>query len=270
MTESQPVLFSTPPDVTGAGYVESFELIRDKVGDWAEHPFNVPCVANLHERVELHPAVTFFVGENGSGKSTLLEALAIKLGFSAEGGSKNYRFSTRDTHSTLHQHLRITRRPGREKDHFFLRAESFYTLMTKLEEYETGGFYLPYSNWGNRVPHERSHGEAFLSMLMNRLGGKGLYVFDEPEAALSPKRQMSALIRMHDLVMQRSQFIIATHSPILLAYPHATIYECSENGLKRVKYEDTEIFQVTRDFLNRHEKMVPMLLQPPEVDGANH
>lgn len=266
MADRQPLLFNMPPDAPGAGYVESFELMREKITDWTPHPFNVPCVTGLHEPVALNPAVTFFVGENGSGKSTLLEALAVRLGFSAEGGSKNYRFSTRNTHSTLHENLRITRRPGRERDHFFLRAESFYTLMTKLEEYETGGLYIPYTNWGNKTPHERSHGEAFLSLMLNRLGGNGLYLFDEPEAALSPKRQLSALVRMHDLVMARSQFIIATHSPILLAYPHSTIYECGESGLKRVKYEDTEIFQITRDFLNRHEKMVPMLLQPPADD----
>ena len=263
----QPLLLNTPRDAKGAGFVEAFELKAEEIQAWDAYPFNIPCVQNMG-RLELHPAVTFLIGENGSGKSPLLEAMAVRLGFSAEGGSRNFKFASKDTHSPLHEFLRLSRRPGRrEMDHFFLRAESFYPLMTQVEEYETcDPLHNPYQAWGARSPHERSHGEAFLTLLTQRIDGDGLYLFDEPEAALSPKRQMSALVRIHDLVVMHSQFIIATHSPILLAYPHSIIYECGPQGIRRVKYEDTEVFQVTRDFVTRHEKMVKMLIE--EADGA--
>lgn len=265
MPDQQPWLLKTPREIKGAGFVEAFELKEEEISaeEWDHYPYTIPCVRSMG-RLELHPAVTFLIGENGSGKSTLLEGMAVRLGFSAEGGSRNYQFSSHDTHSGLHEHLRLSRR-RREHDHFFLRAESFYPLMNKVEEYETADpFHTPYDSWGGKTPHERSHGEAFLTLLTQRMSGDGLYLFDEPEAALSPKRQMSALVRIHDLVMMHSQFIIATHSPILLAYPHATIYECDERGIHPVKYEDTEVFRVTRDFLVRHKKMVAMLLEDQE------
>ncbi|WP_113960457.1 AAA family ATPase [Roseimicrobium gellanilyticum] len=268
MPDRQPWLLKTPREVKGAGFVEAFELKEEEIPEeaWKRYPYAIPCVKGMG-RLELHPAVTFLIGENGSGKSTLLEAMAVRLGFSAEGGSRNYQFSSRDTHSGLYEHLRCSRRPGREQDHFFLRAESFYPLMSKVEEYETADpFHVPYTSWGGNTPHERSHGEAFLTLLTRRMGGNGLYLFDEPEAALSPKRQMSALVRIHDLVMDHSQFIIATHSPILLAYPHSLIYECGEHGIRAVKYEDTEIFRTTRDFLMHHERMVAKLLEEQEHD----
>lgn len=251
MPSRQPRLLRTPRDVKGAGFVDSFELKADMIAEWDAYPFNIPCVRGMG-RLQMHPAVTFLIGENGSGKSTLLEAMAVRLGFSAEGGSRNFQFSTKDTHSQLHEFFRLSRRPKRESDHFFLRSESFYPMMTQAEEYAL--------SWGSKQPHQHSHGEAFLTLLTQRLHGDGLYLFDEPEAALSPKRQMSALVRIHDLVVDHSQFIIATHSPILLAYPHAIIYECGEDGIRQVKYEDTEAFLVTRDFVTRHEKMVKLLL----------
>jgi predicted ATPase len=269
--DRQPWLLKTPREVKGAGFVEAFELKEEEISAeaWKDYPYTIPCVKGMG-RLKMHPAVTFFIGENGSGKSTLLEAMAVRLGFSAEGGSRNYQFSSRDTHSGLHEHLRLSRRPYREHDHFFLRAESFYPLMSKVEEYEMGpGSHEPFAGWGGKTPHERSHGEAFLAMLTKRMSGDGLYLFDEPEAALSPKRQMSALVRIHDLVMEHSQFIIATHSPILLAYPHSIIYECGEHGIRPVKYEDTDIFRTTRDFLMRHEKMVAMLLEEQDDEEAD-
>lgn len=271
MPDRQPWLLKTPREVKGAGFVEAFELKEEGISEeqWKHYPYAIPCVKKMG-RLEMHPAVTFLIGENGSGKSTLLEAMAVRLGFSAEGGSRNYQFSSRDTHSNLHEHLRLSRRPGREYDHFFLRAESFYPLMSKVEEYETSdAFHTPYTSWGGTTPHERSHGEAFLTLLTKRMSGDGLYLFDEPEAALSPKRQMSALVRIHDLVMEHSQFIIATHSPILLAYPHSVIYECGEHGIRPVKYEDTDIFRTMRDFLMRHEKMVAMLLEEQDHEEGN-
>lgn len=210
----------------------------------------------------MHPAVTFFVGENGSGKSTLLEALAVRSGFNAEGGSRNFRFDTRASHSELFRHLVLEKGFRRPSDTYFLRAESFYNVATEIEKLdaEPGGGPPIGPAYGSKGLHEQSHGQSFFSLLMNRLHGDGFYLFDEPEAALSPQRQMSALTLIDDLVQRSSQLVIATHSPILLAYPQAAIYEFGEHGIRAVEYTETEHFQVTRDFLNRHEKMRGILL----------
>ena len=242
-------------------------LNRDRVSSWKTFPFCIPAVKKL-KRLELHPAVTFLVGENGIGKSTLIEAIAIKLGFNPEGGSKNFRHKTRDSHSELHRFLSIERAAHRPMDGFFLRAESFFTLATEIDALDKEPGCPPLlPSYGGKSLHEQSHGESFFSLLQNRLGGQGVYVFDEPEAALSPSRQMSALTLMHDLVTDHSQFIISTHSPILMAYPHAYIYVLSERGIKRVSYEETEHFRITRDFLNRHQKMVHYLLSELPLDA---
>jgi predicted ATPase len=248
------------PHALGPGFIRAIRLNREQVSSWKAFPFCIPAIKKL-KRLELHPAVTFLVGENGIGKSTLIEAIAVKLGFNPEGGSKNIQFKTRDSHSDLNRFITIERAPIRPMDGFFLRAESFFTLATEIDEIEKqplcGGLLQSY---GGKSLHEQSHGESFFSLLQHRLGGQGVYIFDEPEAALSPSRQMSALTLMHDLVRDHSQFIISTHSPILMAYPHSYIYLLSEKGIKRVAYEDTEHFRITRDFLNRHEKMVHYLL----------
>jgi predicted ATPase len=233
--------------------LNAVRLERGLVKNFDEYPFCIPAVRHLH-RLEFHPAVTFFVGENGSGKSTLLEALAIKLGFNAEGGGKNFNFATRETHSCLHEFIRIERGIGHATDNYFLRAESFYNLATQIEELNVGYGY------GEKSLHHQSHGEAFLSLLNNRLQGDGIYLFDEPEAALSPQRQLSVLTLLHRLVYHQSQIIIATHSPILLAYPNARIYQFAEDGIKEIKYVETEHYQITKDFLNRHERMLEILL----------
>ncbi|MEW6761124.1 MAG: AAA family ATPase [Pseudomonadota bacterium] len=223
-------------------------------------PFTLPAIRSL-ERLPLHPNVTFLVGENGSGKSTLLEAIAIAMGFNAEGGSRNFRFSTRESHSSLHEHLRLVRGIDRPRDGFFLRAESFYNVANEIEridETRDGGLMMAYG--GGRSLHDQSHGEAFLSLFMNRFGKDSFYVLDEPEAALSPQRQLALLSRLHDLVGERSQFLIATHSPILMAYPNATIYECGEHGIREIAYEDTEHYRVTRDFLANPARMLKVLM----------
>ncbi|QBX38060.1 AAA family ATPase [Brevundimonas sp. S30B] len=222
--------------------------------DWDEevYPFNLPVLRGL-ESLAFHPHVTFFVGENGSGKSTLIEALAVAWGFNAEGGSRDHQYSTRASHSALHRYVRPVRAPIRVKDGYFFRAESFFTTATYLEA--SGA-----SRKGQARLHEQSHGESFFDFFENRLEGDGLYIMDEPEAALSPSRQLSFLARLHQLVAARSQFIIATHSPILLAYPDAWIYQASAHGLERVAYEDTEHFQVTRSFLNRPETYLDILM----------
>jgi predicted ATPase len=254
-------LFPVPEPPLGGGFVTSIELKREAVTDWEFYPFSIPAVRHL-TRFPLHRAVTFLVGENGSGKSTLLEALAVKLGFPAEGGSRNYHFSTRDTHSGLSGFLNIVRdgmqTTDRETDGFFLRAESFYPLMTQVEAYEEEAP-IPYREWGGQSPHARSHGEAFLVLLTQRLRGHGLYLFDEPEAALSAQRQLAVLAHLHALVKARSQLIIATHSPILLAYPHAVIYECNEDGLQPVSHTETGAYRITREFLRGPERMMERL-----------
>lgn len=216
-------------------------------------PFTLPAIRSL-ERLPLHPNVTFLVGENGSGKSTLLEAIAVGMGFNAEGGSRNFNFATRASHSELHKYLRLVRGVARPRDGYFLRAESFYNVSSEIERLGVQQFY------GSRSLHEQSHGEAFLALFMNRFGREGFYVLDEPEAALSPQRQLALLSRLHDLVGEHSQFLIATHSPILMAYPNATIYECGEHGIREIAYEDTEHYRVTRDFLANPARMLKVLM----------
>lgn len=259
-------LFPVPEPPPGGGFLSALRLKREAVPDWNVYPFNIPAVRTLDE-LPLHRAVTFLVGENGSGKSTLLEALAVRLGHSAEGGSRNYRFSTRDTHSVLCDFLTVVRdgrtAGDRETDGFFLRAESFYPLMTQVEAYETDAP-VPFGEWGGRPPHDRSHGEAFLTLLTNRLRGHGVYLFDEPEAALSVPRQLAVLTHLHALVRQRSQLVIATHSPILLAYPDALIYECGVDGLHPVAYDDTDACRLTRTFLHDPTRLMDRLFADDE------
>jgi predicted ATPase len=244
-------------------FLQGFRLDRENVPSFEEYPFSIPAIRKMR-RVKLHPAVTFFIGENGSGKSTLIEALAVKNRFNAEGGSLNFDFSTRASHSNLSDHIVLEKTPGqRLKEGYFLRAESFFNVATEIENLDAiaGAEQLKKlgPSYGDRSLHEQSHGESFFALLTNRLYGDGLYIFDEPEAALSPMRQMSMLVLMKGLVANGAQFIIATHSPILLAYPDAIIYEMSETGMKRVEYKETEHYQVTRDFLNRPEKMLGLL-----------
>lgn len=243
-------------------FVQRMSLRRDRIDSFDRYPFCLPAVRAL-DQLDFHPKVTFFVGENGSGKSTLLEAIAVALGFNAEGGSKNFQFSTRRSHSELHGYLRIAKGFKRPRTGFFLRAESFFNVATEIENLDAEpGLGVPVINsYGGRSLHEQSHGESFLTLLTERFGGQGLYILDEPEAALSPQRQLAVLARLHDLVREGSQFVIATHSPLLMAYPDACIYQCSAEGLLSVAYEDTEHFRVTRDFLANPERMLRGLLE---------
>ncbi len=249
-------------------YFEAVRLERDKVASFNEYPFFIPSIRHL-TRLEFHPAVTFFIGENGSGKSTLLEAIALRAGFSAEGGDKQLRFGTHDTHSPLHDCICLERSLGRPTDGFFLRAESFYNVASELEKIEEdvpSPPHLRFRAYGGKSLHRQSHGESFLALMKERLQGGGVYLFDEPEAALSPQRQLSVLTLMHRLVCHQSQLIIATHSPILLAYPQAKIFSFSEDGISEVSYTDTEHFQITRNFLNGHERMLELLISAEEQD----
>jgi predicted ATPase len=235
------------------------------VPDFHRYPFVLPVIAAL-DRLAFQRPVTFLIGENGSGKSTLIEAIAVALGFNAEGGSRNFRFGTRSSHSELHEHLRTVRGVARPRDGFFLRAESYFNVATEIEHLDAdprGGPPIGPA-YGPRALHEQSHGESFLALVQHRFRGNGLYLLDEPEAALSPMRQLALLALLHSLVQAHSQFVIATHSPILLAYPGATIYECAPGGLRQLAYEETEHFRITRDFLNRYPAMLETLLADDE------
>lgn len=236
-------------------YLRQIKLKRDQIPDSNAYPFSLPVVKAL-DTLEFAPGVTFLVGENGSGKSTLMEAIAVGMGFNPEGGTKNFNFESRATHSELNRFLAFTKSFKQPKDGFFLRAESFYNVAThidQLDEQDMGGLRnVPEvkGSYGGLSLHRQSHGESFLSLFVNRFRGRGLYLLDEPEAALSPARQLAVLRRMHELVAQETQLIVATHSPILLAYPGAVIYQIDDDGLNRVSYEETEHLQLSRAFLN--------------------
>ena len=251
-------------------FLHSVSLDPGKVEDWDTHPFSVPAIQSL-KSLELHPKVTFFVGENGSGKSTLLEAIAEKLGFRCSGGSRVESMIKHQYASPLTPALTIARTGNRPMDGFFLRAESFYNWATELDELEAteycGGALRAY---GGKSLHAQSHGESFLNLLTQRIDGHGIYLFDEPEAALSPQRQLSMLVRMHDLVDEFSQFIIATHSPLIMSYPDAWIYQFGPEGIVRINYEDTEHYQITRGFMRDHKGMLKRLLRKDgelDLDG---
>jgi predicted ATPase len=220
--------------------------------DWDRHPYNVPSVREL-ESISFHPDVTFFIGENGAGKSTMLESIALAWGFSMEGGTRNVRLNSAGEAAPLHESLRLSKSFRKPRDEYFFRAESFHNVATYMEE-------LGYLKGYGGSLHARSHGEAFMAVLLKKFKGNGLYLLDEPEAALSPNRQLAALSGIHQLVRDNSQFIIATHSPILLSYPNAKILLFDGTGITEVAYEDTEHFAITRDFLNHYPRRLQQLL----------
>ncbi len=227
----------------------------------------LPVVRRLFEQGELqfNGPVTFLVGENGIGKSTLLEAIAVAYGFNAEGGTRNFNFSTYHSESDLCDHLTLIR-GSYPRDGFFLRAESFYNVASNIDRMDKNPSFGAQliDSYGGISLHEQSHGESFLALVQNRFGGNGLYILDEPEAALSPTRLMTLLCEIRRLVKQNSQLIIATHSPILMAYPQALIYELTEEHIRPVTYRETEHYQLTRRFLENPEKMLHYLLDELE------
>ncbi len=206
--------------------------------------------------------VTFLVGENGTGKSTLLEGAAVACGFNPEGGTRNFSFSTRDTHSVLGEYLTPVRKRY-PRDGFFLRAESFYNVATNIDQMDEEPSFSPrlIDSYGGVSLHSQSHGESFLALVQNRFGGEGLYLLDEPEAALSPSRLLTLMGEMDQLVKADSQFIVATHSPILMAFPQARIYELGGEGIRAADYRETEHYQLTKRFLDDPERMLRYLLE---------
>jgi len=238
-------------------HIDRIFLNKNRERNLEEYPFTIPVVRNFKE-IEFRKPVTFIIGENGTGKSTLLEAFAVGYGFNPEGGSKNFNFNTMSSHSELYSFLKIVKTPNYAKDGYFLRAESYYNLATEIEKLDKIPAFAPpiKNSYGGKSLHEQSHGESFFALLMHRLRGNGMYMFDEPEAALSPSRLLTLLVRMDDLVKQNSQFIIATHSPILMAYPHAEIFEIKNGKLKKTIYEETEHYKITRYFMNNPKKMI--------------
>ena len=211
--------------------------------------------------LELSADVTFFVGENGTGKSTLLEAIAVAYGFNAEGGSKNFNFSTNETHSDLYKHIDLGKK-NFAKDGFFLRAESLYNVATNIDSMDKlPSFDAPIiGGYGGVSLHNQSHGESFLAIVQNRFFGNGLYILDEPEAALSPMKILTLMAEINNLVNKNSQFIIATHSPILMAFPNSEVLEFTKKGIKKTNYKNTEHYKTTKTFLENPEKTLHYLL----------
>ncbi len=243
-------------------FVKSIELKRDLIGSFDEYPFCLPAIKRL-DSLELHPKVTYIVGENGTGKSTILESVATAFGFNPEGGSRNFLFSTTDSHSGLYNYIRLVKGVKRPRDGFFLRAESYYNVASYIDAIDLEQSFGPpiKAAFGGKSLHEQSHGESFFALFQKRLRGNGLYILDEPEAALSPTRQMSFITRMHDLIGKGSQFIIATHSPIIMAYPDSYIYEIGDD-IRKVRYEETEHYLIMKTFINNKDKMLKELIQP--------
>ena len=237
--------------------LDMIRLNEKNIESFDQYPFSVPIIKELRE-LSFSSNVTFFVGENGSGKSTLLEAIAMNAGFGAEGGSKNINFrSAREAHytaaHTLSDALTLSWRM-KPRDGYFFRAESFFNVASYIDylELECGG--NAYRAYGDKSLHAQSHGESFLSFFKSRVGSRnGFFIFDEPEAALSPQRQLSLLVILHEMCKTGAQFIIATHSPLLLAFPGATIYSCDAQSIMPVDYHDTESYRITKEFLNNPE-----------------
>jgi predicted ATPase len=235
-------------------YLTAVELKDPDAWDRSAFPFTVPAIAAF-DGLDFTAPVTCLIGENGVGKSTLLEAIAAATGYNREGGSRNFNFATHEEPAPLSGLLRPIRGVRRPTDGFFFRADSFVNVITEIDRLGVGGSY------GDGSLHERSHGEAFVTLVMERFRGTGLYLLDEPEAALSPTRQLAVLARIHDLVEANSQFIIATHSPILMSYPGADLVLIEDTGLRRISYDECEHVTVLREFLRDPERMVRRVLE---------
>jgi predicted ATPase len=241
-------------------YLLQATLLRERIPPDRPFPYSLPAFRDFVD-MAFHPKITFFIGENGSGKSTLLEAIAVGIGLNPEGGSRNFNFATRASHSRMHEALRLSMAPRHMADSYFLRAESFYNVATEIERLDQGGGGPRIiASYGNISLHAQSHGESFFALFRNRFRDNGLYLMDEPEAALSPSRQLQCLAFLHDYCNRGCQFVIATHSPVIMAYPDATIYAFGDGGIRQVAYTETEHYLVTRGFLSNPKRMLKELL----------
>ena len=238
-------------------FLMSVERLNKEDNIMGQYPLNIPTIKSLN-KLEFHQPVTFFVGENGSGKSTLLEGIADRCDFNVAGGGKNNSYNIHAAESSFGEHLRLAWMP-KTSNGFFLRAESFYQFASYIDELAEDSPSI-YDSYGGKSLHHQSHGESFLSLFHNRFRGGALYLLDEPEAALSPQRQLALLKIMHDLVNEGSQFIVATHSPILLGFPNATIYSFDEI-IEEVQYEDVPHVQITKYFLNNRERFLQQVFE---------
>lgn len=241
-------------DVACEKYIESLPVVR---------------ALRRSSGLDITHRITLFVGENGAGKSSLIEALAIHLGFNPEGGTKNFSFSTTDTHSSLANALKVLKGIHGPEDGFFLRAEGFYNVASYIDvlDKEPGGPPIV-TSYGGTSLHKQSHGESFMAVAENRLGGHGLYIFDEPEAALSPQNILRLMVIIERLAQNDSQFFIATHSPLLMALPGSQVLALSEEGIRSIDYRETEHFAITKAFLNNPEKMLHYLFAEDEIDNS--
>ncbi|QOS91227.1 AAA family ATPase [Peribacillus sp. JNUCC41] len=243
-------------------YIRGIYLNRDRIYSYDHFPLDLPVIKHLQE-VAFHPSVTYVIGENGMGKSTLLEGIAIAYGFNPEGGTLNFNFSNYDSHSNLDEYLRLKKGVYKPKDHFFFRAETFYNLATNIEELdrEASSGRKIIDSFGGKSLHQQSHGESFFSAFVERFQGNGLYILDEPEAALSPLRQISMLARINELVQQGSQFIISTHSPIIMAYPDAKILQISDEGMSEVTLEESNHYLLMKQFFEDKDRLLHHLFE---------
>ncbi len=238
-------------------------MMRERIENLNSYPFSIPSLKNT-DLIEFNNPVTFFVGENGSGKSTLLEAISYQCGFNSAGGGRNNQYSVEASTSDLGDYIRLSWFPKINRG-FFLRAESFYHFASYLDQLAEEDPLFQYQGYGGKSLHQQSHGESFLSLFTNRFGEEGIYLLDEPEAALSPARQLTFLRVIHELVTKdHAQFIIATHSPILLGYPDAQIYNFDESPIQEICYEETEHYRLTLNFLTRREKFLYELFRDDE------
>lgn len=240
--------------------LKTVKLLRESVSRWDEYPFNVPPIAALHT-IDITSRVCFFVGENGSGKSTLLEAIAAHYGFGREGGTRNFSVETTSSVRAIDPLVRALRVgfTVRTGSGFYLRAESFFNVASYVDS--VGGV----DSYGGKSLHDQSHGESFISLLQNRFTRSGFYVMDEPEAALSPQRQLSFLVILHDLLKDNDniQFLVATHSPILLAYPDAQIFSFDGGHIHEISYRESQPFQLVSRFVAAPERYLTALFSEP-------
>ena len=215
---------------------------------------NIRTIAGIDSLTFTSP-ITFFVGENGSGKSTLLEAMAVAYGFNPEGGTVNYSFSTYDSHSELCDAVTLYKSFKKVYTGYYLRAESFYNVATKEEEYSETA-----EEWKKLKLHKQSHGESFLTIIDKYFNSNGLFFLDEPEAALSPQRQMTLLLKIAESAKNYSQFFIVTHSPVLLTLPGSEIISFDNDHLHKINYEETESYRISELFINHREQILKRLL----------